>query len=318
MYAIAKATRRRAFCIVALLEEGIISQFTTGGSTPPLEKCRVRWSRSRFVLSFTVLGLMLSVLVEVPASAQPAATPSLTVQQLAISVHNPLEDFIKVPIQSTIGFQMGRSHKVGNAWNIQPVLPFSLNANWDLIARPSLTVAYTPTPHEQSGLEDLQTSFFLTPRNETTWIWGAGPIFQFPTASSFQLGSGRWATGPTAALLYNNGPWFNGILVYQLMSFAGNRERGSVNQTYVEPEISYNLESGWYGDCDPQMTFDWTADSTNAWTVPMGADVGKAFNIGRQSLSIQIGAYDLLKRPDGDPQWIMRASLTFLFAAGIK
>jgi hypothetical protein len=35
------------------------------------------------------------------------------------------------------------------------------------------------------------------------------------------------------------------------MSFAGNRERGSVNQTYIEPEISYNFESGWYVDCDP-------------------------------------------------------------------
>ena len=33
------------------------------------------------------------------------------------------------------------------------------------------------------------------------------------------------------------------------------------------------------------MTFDWTADAANAWTIPMGADVGKAFNIGSQSLS---------------------------------
>jgi len=48
----------------------------------------------------------------------------------------------------------------------------------------------------------------------------------------------------------------------------------------------------------------------------MGADVGKAFKWGSQSLSIQIGAYDLLKRPDGSPQWIMRMSVTFLFAAG--
>lgn len=32
--------------------------------------------------------------------------------------------------------------------------------------------------------------------------------------------------------------------------------RGSVNQTYVEPEVSYNFESGWYVDCDSPMTFD--------------------------------------------------------------
>ena len=48
----------------------------------------------------------------------------------------------------------------------------------------------------------------------------------------------------------------------------------------------------------------------------MGADVGRAFNIGSQSLSLQFGAYDLLKRPDGAPQWILRVSMTFLFPAG--
>ncbi|MFZ2061759.1 MAG: hypothetical protein WAU82_12160 [Candidatus Binatus sp.] len=249
--------------------------------------------------------------------ATPATSPSaLTDQQLAISVHNPFEDFVKVPIESDTGFRLGRAHKVGDAVNIEPLLPFSLNADWDLMARPSLTVAYAPTPHEQSGLEDLQTSFFLTPHKESTWIWGAGPIFQFPTASSSELGTGRWSAGPTAALVYSEGPWLNAILTDQLMSFAGNRERGSVNQTYIEPMLSYNFVSGWYADVDPQMTYDWTADTANAWTIPMGADVGKAFNIGAQSLSLQLGAYDLLKRPDGAPQWIMRASITFLFPAG--
>ena len=62
-----------------------------------------------------------------------------------------------------------------------------------------------------------------------------------------------------------------------------------MNQTYIEPMISYNFESGWYADIDPQMTYDWTADAANAWTIPMGADVGKAFNIGSQSLSLQVG-----------------------------
>jgi hypothetical protein len=242
----------------------------------------------------------------------------MTNQELAISVHNPFEDFVKVPIQSTTGFQLGRSHKVGDAWNIEPLVPFSLTADWDLMARPSLTVAYAPTPHEQSGLADLQTSFFLTPHNATTWIWGAGPIFQFPTASSSELGTGRWSAGPTAALVYSKGPWFDAILAYHLMSFAGNRGRGSVNQTYIEPEVSYNFESGWYVDCDPPMTFDWTADAANGWTIPMGADVGKAFNVESQAMSFQVGAYDLLKRPDGAPQWIIRVSATFLFPAGIK
>ena len=142
------------------------------------------------------------------------------------------------------------------------------------------------------------------------------PIFQFPTASTSELGTGRWSAGPTAALVYSEGPWFNGVLAYQLMSFAGNRKRGSVNQTFLEPDISYNFESGWYVQCDPAITYDWTADTANAWIIPMGADIGKAFKMGSQNLSLQVGAYDLLKGPDSAPQWIARVSVTFLFPHG--
>ncbi len=283
----------------------------------PVGSANLKWLRSQLVPA-TVLGLLLSAVLAASAHAQQASTPApspsvMTDQELAVSVHNPFEDFVKVPIQSTTGFQLGRAHKVGDSWNIEPLLPFSLNADWDLFARPSLTFTYAPTPHEQSGLEDFETSFFLTPHNAATWIWGVGPIFDFPTASSSELGSGRWSAGPTAALVYSEGPWLNAILTDQLMSFAGNRERGNVNQTYIEPMISYNFESGWYVDCDPAITYDWTADTANAWTIPMGADVGKAFKMGSQDLSLQVGAYDLVKRPDGAPQWIARVSVTFLF-----
>jgi hypothetical protein len=278
--------------------------------------------RLYFVPSATVLGLMVSAVLALSAHAQQAGTPAqsppsvMTDQELAISVHNPFEDFVKVPVQSTTGFQLGPHHKVGDSVNIEPLLPFSLNADWDLFARPSLTVTYAPTPHEQSGLEDLETSFFLTPHNAATWIWGVGPIFQFPTASSSELGTGLWSAGPTAALVYTEGPWFGAILAYHLMSFAGNHDRGSLNQTYLEPEISYNFESGWYVQCDPAITYDWTADTANAWTIPIGADIGKAFKMGSRDLSLEVGAYDLVKRPDGAPQWIARITVTFLFPSG--
>ncbi len=275
-------------------------------------------------IKVTVLSALLGAFLAAPAHAQEAPLPAapatsiMTDQELAISVHNPFADFVKVPIQSTTGFQLGPHHKVGDSVNIEPLLPFSLNADWDLFARPSLDVTYLPSPHEQSGLGDLQTSFVLSPAKATTWVWGVGPIFQFPTASSSELGTGLWSAGPTAALVYSEGPWSNYVLAYQLMSFAGNRERGSVNQTYIEPEISYSFESGWSVDCDPAITYDWTAETANAWTIPMGADVGKAFRMGSQDLSLQVGAYDLLKRPDGAPQWIVRVSVTFLFPRGIK
>jgi hypothetical protein len=237
----------------------------------------------------------------------------MTDQELAQSAHNPFEDFVKLSIQSTTGFGIGRNRDAGDSVNFQPLVPFSLNARWDLIVRPSVSLTYAPTPQKQFGLSDLQASFFLTPSNATTLLWGIGPILQFPTASSAELGTGRWSAGPTAALIYTEGPWFDGILTYQLMSFAGNRDRSSVNQTYIEPQVSYNFEGGWYVQCDPALTYDWTQEAANAWVIPMGVDVGKAFTLGSRGFSLQVGAYDLLKRPSGAPQWIFRINLTVLY-----
>jgi hypothetical protein len=35
----------------------------------------------------------------------------MTDQELAVSVHNPFQDFVEVPIQSVTGVQLGRDHK---------------------------------------------------------------------------------------------------------------------------------------------------------------------------------------------------------------
>ena len=111
----------------------------------------MKWLRSQLVRSATVVGLAaerLSGGVGARATNSDAGTiagDAMTDQELAISVHNPFEDFVKVPIQSTTGFQLGRNHKAGDSVNVEPLVPFSLNADWDLFARPSLTVTYAPS-----------------------------------------------------------------------------------------------------------------------------------------------------------------------------
>jgi hypothetical protein len=273
-------------------------------------------ARSRHRKPCLVVGIALALGVLLPewASAQQAAPPTNPTQiELAKSVHNPFEDFVKIPIQATTGFNLGNHHEAGEAVNIEPLIPVRLTAQWDLLVRPSLTVGYLPTPSSQFGLTDAQTSLYLTPASASEWIWGAGPILQAPTASSTDLGSGKWAAGPTAGFAYNHGPWFNGILAYQLMSFAGAQHRGSINQTYMEPQLSYNLDSGWYGQIDPPITYNWTAQKQDAWTLPIGADVGNVVQLGGQHLGLQIGSYDFVKHPQGGPGWMIRVQVTLLF-----
>jgi len=258
--------------------------------------------------------IALTPLLAVAARAQQAAPSPAVPSDLALAkaVHNPFEDFLKVPIQAVTGFNVGSNHSAGEALNVEPLIPVSLTPKWDLMLRPSMTLVYLPSPDAQFGLSDSQLSAFLTPEDASTWIWGVGPIFQFPTASSTDLGAGKWCAGPTGAVAYNGTNWFNAILTYHLMSFAGAKHRGSVNTTYVEPEISYNWDSGFYAQVDPPISYDWTAQKRDAWVLPVGADIGDVFDFG-EHMSLQLGAYDFVKHPQGGPGWMLRAEVTLLF-----
>jgi len=96
--------------------------------------------------------------------------------------------------------------------NIQPVIPITLNEDWNLISRTILPVISQkdifPGSGSQSGLGDTIQSLFFSPAEPTAsgWIWGAGPAFLLPTASDDLLGTGKWGAGPTAVALKQQGP----------------------------------------------------------------------------------------------------------------
>jgi hypothetical protein len=261
-------------------------------------------------LGLALLGVVTSSILA-PGAAAPEAE-GRTPQELAKDRANPFTQTLNLQLNAATGFGIGPHHDIGEQLTIQPLLPLPLDADWNLIVRPLLPVTFSPDPQLRFGLGDIQTSFFLTPARTTGLVWGAGPALQFPAATSNELGTGKWSAGPTGALVYSEGPWFAGILVTQLWSFAGVH-RTAVNQTSMEVELSYNFESGWYIQTDPTITYDWSAVPRRALTLPVGIDVGKVTKIGGQDISFQFGVYDALKRPAGTAQWIIRTQITLLF-----
>jgi hypothetical protein len=77
---------------------------------------------------------LLAGVFAAPARSQQATpsppTISASPQELAKSVHNPFEDFIKIALQSTTGFGIGPHHNAEDSLNLQPLLPVSLNGEW--------------------------------------------------------------------------------------------------------------------------------------------------------------------------------------------
>ena len=247
-----------------------------------------------------------------------AAAPSTSDDDLVKKTQNPVSDLISVPFQFNLSFPSGNDDDGQLIVNIQPVIPISLNEDWNLIARTILPVIYLPSPvaslDDESGIGDLQFTAFASPKESGEWIWGVGPVLRFPTASEDILGSEQWSAGPSAVVLRMDGPWVYGALFQHVWSFAGDDDRSHVSETLIQPFVNYNLPDGWYLTASPVITYNWAADdSDDALTLPIGGGFGKVHRFGNMPVNLQIQAFHNTVRPDDAPEWTVRFQVQLLF-----
>jgi hypothetical protein len=134
-------------------------------------------------------------------------------------------------------------------------------------------------------------TFFISPKNPGRLIWGAGPVFQLPTATSTYLGQGKLGIGPSIVVLMQPGHWTLGVLVNNVWSVAGSGSRPDVNQFLLQYFINYNLKKGWFITWQPTLTANWEAASENQWTVPYGGGIGRIMKLGFQPVSLTAQFY---------------------------
>ena len=234
--------------------------------------------------------------------------------ELARAAQNPVASMISVPFQSNTNFNFGPQEKTQNVLNIQPVIPFELSEDWNLITRTIVPVvsqpALTPEQDREFGLGDTLFSAFLSPKDSGQLIWGVGPALLLPTSTDDQLGAGEWGAGPSAVVLTIRGPWVVGSLFSNVWSFTGDEQVNLFTWQYF---VNYNLDDGWYLTSAPVITADWEADSDNTWTVPFGGGFGKIFRIGTQPMNASLSTYYNVEKPDFGADWQIRAQLQFLF-----
>jgi hypothetical protein len=245
------------------------------------------------------------------------ATTALHAQDadLAQKLANPVADLISVPIQSNIDFGVGPGD--GTIWrtNIQPVIPFGISEDWNVISRTILPVvdqeglAAAGDGLDASGLGDITQSFFFSPK-ESSPICGVGPVFLIPSATDDLLGGEKWGAGPTAVILKQDGPWTYGALANHLWDFAGDDNRGAVNATFLQPFVSYITPTKTTFTLNTESTYDWQSEQ---WIVPANLIVSQLFKIGDQPVQAFVGARYYVETPTGGPEWGLRLGMTFLF-----
>lgn len=266
----------------------------------------------------TFLSRQLTLAALIVAWAIPACAQDDQAAELAKKLANPIASLISVPLQYNYDEYGGANDGASvSRLNIQPVIPFSLSEDWNLITRTIVPLIdqsdFPVAAMNESGLGDITASQFFSPKAPTAggWIWGAGPVELLPTASEDVLGTEQWGFGPTAVVLKQSGPWTIGFLGNHIWSVAGDDDRADINATFLQPFVSYITKTKTTIGVNTESTYDWDADQ---WSVPMIAQVAQLFKIGPQIMQLSLAGKYWAEAPDNGPEdWGFRAQLTFLF-----
>jgi len=239
-------------------------------------------------------------------------------EALAKKLSNPIAALISVPFQLNYDSDIGANDQ-GDRYllNIQPVIPFSLNDDWNIISRTILPVISQSDiflgAGSQSGLGDVVQSVFFSPKSptESGWIWGVGPVFLLPTATDDLLGAEKWGLGPTAIALKQGGPWTYGALANHIWSVAGDDNRQDISNTFLQPFMSYTTKTATTFGLSTEATYNWKSDQ---WTVPINANVSQVMKLGDQIVSVLVGLRYWAESTNASPEGLgVRVQLTFLF-----
>lgn len=249
------------------------------------------------------------------ANARPAAGDAKAEHaELAKKLSNPVANLISMPIQANFDFGYGADNGgYKMTINVQPVIPFTLNEDWNLITRTILPIIHqngvTAPDESKTGLGDTLLSLFASPASTDPFIWGLGPVFMLRTDTSPALGTEKWGVGPTGVLLKQSGRVTFGALANHVWSIAGASERANVSTTFLQPFFAYTLPTATSFTLNSETSYDWKGEQ---WLVPINLMAAQLLAPGGQPMQVLVGARYYLASPEGGPDWGLRFAFVLL------
>src|SRR5262245_45768187 len=222
----------------------------------------------------TSIAVLCLLLIFSSCCLSQEAEPQHDASDLAKQTQNPVSSVISVPFQFNFNSGGGLNDRTLFNLNFQPVIPFKLTSSLNLIARTIVPIVSVPAGDLRfSGVGDIQEQLFFSPSKATSFVFGIGPIFSFPTATADVSRTGSWAAGPNGVVLMMTKSFVFGALINQLWTFSDDGDEREVNKFLLQPFANYNFGKGWVISIAPSITADWDASDGEQWTVPVGIGI---------------------------------------------
>lgn len=231
---------------------------------------------------------------------------------LAKASQNPVADLISLPFQDNTTYGNQPFGRPQNILNVQPVIPVGIGSSINLINRiivPIITQPSTTEDKSKTGIGDISYTAWFSPKKAGKIIYGIGPVFQLPTATSDEMGSGEFGVGPSLVALTMMNKIVAGIVINNVWTFGTVKENKFLFQYFV----NFNLPKAWYIVSGPILTANWNAPKSNRWIIPFGGGFGKVFTIGKQPMNINGQVFYNVSKPEGVGNWQSRIQVQLLF-----
>lgn len=251
-----------------------------------------------------------------PAPPASDAAGGGDTHELAKQLQNPIANLVSVPFQ--FNYDRGIGPKDADRWtlNIQPVIPFSVSEEWNLITRTIVPVISQESIADgldsDLGLGDTTQSFFFSPKAPVGgWILGGGPVALWPTGTEPRLRSESLGFGPTFVALKQDSGWTYGALANHIWSVTNSDDHEQVNSTFLQPFLSYTWPTATTVAINTESSYNWTNEE---WTVPLHLLVRQVARPWGQPMQFELAATYYADAPDQGPEgWGLRFAITFVF-----
>ena len=149
--------------------------------------------------------------------------------------------------------------------------------------------------------------------NDKGFISMFGIVGVLPVSQDISASRDQFLLGPEVAFGKSADWGIIGAWATHLTTISGN-SFVNTNETSVKVFFSYRLGNGWQFVANPEITYDWEAQSGEKLSLPIGGGISKTTRFGRMPLKLAFEIHNYIASADRfAPKWLLTFSITPVF-----